>query len=76
MAKPDLSFKQWTGYLSSVGKLAPFPKDLKVTTQYILYYNINRIFVDYVIYQIKYLNKILVWPNPRGSDTIRRNVCN
>ena len=44
MGKPDLSFKQWTGYLSSVGKLAPIPKDLKVT-QY-LNYHINRIFIN------------------------------
>jgi hypothetical protein len=29
MKKPDLSWSQWSGYFSSVSKLAPVPKDLK-----------------------------------------------
>lgn len=29
LAAPDLSFKQWMGYLGNVGKLAPVPKDMK-----------------------------------------------
>ena len=29
MKKPELSFKQWTNYFTSVNKLAPIPKDLK-----------------------------------------------
>ena len=29
MKKPELSWNQWSGYFTSVNKLAPIPKDLK-----------------------------------------------
>lgn len=29
MSAPDLSFKQWMGYFSKVGKVSPIPKDMK-----------------------------------------------
>ena len=29
MTAPDLSFKQWMGYMGNVGKVSPIPKDMK-----------------------------------------------
>ena len=29
MSAPDLTFKQWMGYIGNVGKVSPIPKDMK-----------------------------------------------
>jgi hypothetical protein len=30
MTAPDLSWKQWMGYIGNVGKISPIPKDMKL----------------------------------------------